>query len=138
MDYNFIDTLIISGKDKDCPDSLERLARSLSDINQTCLSVNNRISFYLDSLDQKVVVGLMIPVKLSRKKIFHHAFAVYDADKPVSERHVADNGRFISSIGYSLDYRRIKEILLSQGYVNFHNPYVDYIEQRFREHIANK
>ena len=134
MDNN-PDLTIESEEEDPHPSSLEKLAESLLPIKHTPPYIHDRISFHIDHTEQKVTIGIMIYVKSAKKKIFHHAFSIYDADKPVQERHVADNEKFMKSLGHPLCHKKIKEFLVDNGYCNFHNPYSDYLSKRFHEHI---
>ena len=121
---------------QDLNEGLEKLFNSLKPLKDIQPYLYNRIGLEA-RINHGVLVGIMINDKKARKKILHHAFMIYDADKPVSERHIADNGKFISALGHPVCYRLIKEFLQAQGYVNFHNPYLDYVEKRFRDYIAS-
>ena len=116
---------------------LEQLANSLNPLKDTHLGLRKKVTIEICPYDRSIVVCISLPYDYC-KSVAHQAFRVFDPFKDVSERHVADNERYISFIGQTAEHRRIKEFLQSLGYQHFHNPYKSYIDKRFREHLAQK
>jgi hypothetical protein len=116
---------------------LERLADSLTLLKNIHQYLRKNIVIEIYQYDQSVQIGIKLPFNY-KISVVHQAFRIYDTEKPVDQRNVADNEKYISSIGHPICHRKIKEFLQSLGYKHFHNPYSDYISQRFRECIAGK
>jgi len=117
------------------PALLEKLAASLTPLKNE----NPLVSINTNQYDNSVSIDLLLKDKRIRKLIPHEAFRIYDPEKSVSERHVADNRAFIADWMMHPDhYARIRKFLESLGYQQFHNPFMDYIEKRFRECLAQR
>jgi len=116
---------------------LETLADSLTPLKKIHPYLRKNIIIEICDYDQSVLLGIRLPFNY-KKSVVHQAFRIYDFEKPVDQRNVADNEQYISSIGHPVCHKIIKEFLQSLRYRHFHNSYTNYIEKRFKEHIAKK
>jgi hypothetical protein len=124
----------VEDKESDEPPPLEKLAASLSPLK----AINPFVHIEVHEYDNSVCISLLLKDKTTSKTVPHQVFRIYDSDKNnASERHVADNGEFITaSMEDSEPYWRIREFLEYLKYRHFHNPYSNYIEKRFREKLS--
>jgi hypothetical protein len=107
------------------PITLEGLFSRLGDFESRA-----RISVELCGYDNSLLVCLMSP---GPNAGWCQAFRVY------SDFHVGDNRKFIErQRGLSGLYWEIRERLEKEGARHFHNPYMDFIDRRFREYIKNR
>lgn len=128
------DSINVSNEEISDEPPLERLANSLHNLK----AVNPFVSIELNEYDNSVCINLLLRCG-GNKRVPHQVFRIYDPKKPVSERNVADNRIFIADyMKHPRCCRQIRESLEYLGYKHFHNPYSDYIEKRFREHINSK
>ena len=128
--------LVENDNEGDEPPPLEKLASSLAPVK----GIIHAASVTINEYDNSVSILLLLK-KFRQAKGYggHEVFRVYDPEKEVSERDIADNQAFIAdSMKHPMCYAHIKRFLQSLGYQNFHNPYNEFITRRFREHIAEK
>ncbi|MBW2982397.1 hypothetical protein KY343_05940 [Candidatus Woesearchaeota archaeon] len=126
---------LVEDDESDEPPPLEQLADSLAHIR----NINHSAVVRTNEYDNSVSILLMLR-RFRQAKGYggHEVFRVYDPDKEVSERNVADNKKFIAdSMKHPRCYMQIRKFLESLGYQHFHNPYSDYTSKRFHEHIKD-
>ncbi len=121
--------------DSECdePPPLEKLADSLVNVK----GANHAVTVKVNEYDNSVSI-LFLFERFRQIKGYggHEAFRIYDPEKAVSERHVADNKTFIGgSMNHPDCHRQMKMFLKSSGYQHFHNPHGDYTSKRFHDYI---
>lgn len=131
-------TLRLVEDESECdePPPLERLVDSLKSVREALPGIRFEVNEY----DNSVSVLLMFKQYNSAKGYGgHEVFRIYDPEKEVSERNVADGKKFIAdSMKHPNCYRKIRQTLESLGYQHFHNSHSDYLEKRFKECLSAK
>ena len=124
---------LVENEDSEESPPLEKLANSLMHIKK----IHPEVDIGINEYDNSVSILLLFK-QPSKFKGYggHEVFRIYDPNKEILQRNVADNKVFISGpTGHPNCYGLIKEFLESLGYQHFHNLYRDYISKRFNEHI---
>ncbi|MBD3249613.1 hypothetical protein GF336_06220 [Candidatus Woesearchaeota archaeon] len=88
---------------------------------------DTKFNVYKNHYDSSISISII--TKENSNIINNEVFRVY------YDGHVADNRKFIESIGHPECYKRLKSFIESMGLKHFHNHYLDYLDKRLEEAI---